>query len=542
MLKIFFSFIFILLSFTNSFSQLRPDSYSLQGNENYLSKISSSNEINSQNPASNSISDIITIGDTVWLGTSRGVSVSFDRGETWTNFYGNEAFGTMGISAIGYDKHTGTFWAAKVYFTPLGDEEVQTGGGLVYTSDNGTNWTTIPHPLDNRGDTVIAYGINDGINLPLVYALDIIVPQQNVIYDIAFSPGTIWITSWAGGLRKAYIDSIKLNPNYKWERVLLPSDALDQISPEDTIKFELEPRVYNNHLGFSVETIGDSILYVGTAGGINKSTDGGISWRKFNHTNQENSIGGNWVIGLDFNQTTQTLWAVNWRAEGETEFNGVASTSDGGENWQTFLKEEKVYNFGFKLDDVIAPSDNGPFRTRDQGNTWILPNNIIDESSGVSLTATGFFSAASEGDDIWLGSDDGLVRLSEDTGSFWNGEWKIYFASQPLSSAVETYAYPNPFSPRQEILKIKYSTGGENKKVTIRIFDFSMNIVRTVIQNADRSGLIHAVDNFNLETNGVIDRWDGTDENGKIVPNGVYFYRIDFDNDDPVFGKIIVLQ
>jgi hypothetical protein len=58
-----------------------------------------------------------------------------------------------------------------------------------------------------------------------------------------------------------------------------------------------------------------------------------------------------------------------------------------------------------------------------------------------------------------------------------------------------------------------------------------MNVVRTVIQNADR---IKTVDDSP-------DRWDVKDENCGVVPNVVYFYR-DFDNENPVFGKIIVLQ
>jgi hypothetical protein len=77
-------------------AQLKPESFNLTGDENYLSKISSSN------PVSNSILDIITIGDTVWLGTSRGVSVSFDRGENWTNFYGTSPFGEDNVSAWHY--------------------------------------------------------------------------------------------------------------------------------------------------------------------------------------------------------------------------------------------------------------------------------------------------------------------------------------------------------------------------------------------------------------------------------------------------------
>jgi hypothetical protein len=523
---------------SKSYSQTRPDSYKISGNSELLKQFA-------ENPASNSISDIITLGDTIiWVGTSRGVSLSTDRGETWTNFSDHPAFESRGISAIRYDYNTSTFWAAKVYNTEgPGGEDVQTGGGLTFTSDNGENWSTIPHPLDALNDTLIAYGINNGVNLPLIYALDVVVPQQNVIYDMAFTPGTVWITNWAGGLRQARIDSLILNPNYRWKRVLLPSDSLSQISPEDTIRYELEPRIHNNHLGFSVETIGDSTLYVGTAGGINKSTNGGVSWRKFNHTNQENSIGGNWVIALDFDPLTQTLWAVTWRAEGQTEFYGIASTSDGGENWQTYLKDEKAYNFGFKSDDIMAPSDNGVFRTSNQGITWILPNSIVDKRTNLPFLSNKFYSAASQGNYIWLGSDDGLLRLDEDVATMWEGDWKIFLASQSLKSRNETYAFPNPFSPKlDQYIDIKYSTGGRSASVTIRIFDFDMNYISTVVQNSPRGNPTHEVDNFNIETNGVIDTWDGRDENGNIVPNGVYFYRVEVEDDEPVYGKILILQ
>ena len=86
-----------LLLFTtgNLLAQITPDGYHLTEERKSTSKI------NNSNPLSNSILDIIAIGDTVWLGTSRGVSVSFDRGENWTNLFGTNLFGDDNISAIG---------------------------------------------------------------------------------------------------------------------------------------------------------------------------------------------------------------------------------------------------------------------------------------------------------------------------------------------------------------------------------------------------------------------------------------------------------
>ncbi len=521
MLKIILIVTLISVLLTNSYSQLKPESFYISGNENYFAKILSSN------PKSNSILDIITIGDTVWLGTSRGVSVSFDRGENWDNFYGTTSFGTDNVSAIGYYK--GTLWAATAKTVEgVAGEDVAAGTGLKYTTDNGLTWNVIPQPVDNNNDTVEVYGIN---NIP---ALPVTVPEQNLSFDIAFTPGTIWITSFAGGLRKS------TDMGQSWQRVVLPPDDLDSINPDSTLDFCLSPAAGSfcgegnlNHRAFSVISTDDSTLYVGTADGINKTSNANDefpSWVKFNHQNQQVSISGNFITALGYNHSTGTIWASTWRAEGQTEFYGISSSTNSGSSWYTFLKDERTHNFGFKNSDVIVLTDNGAFRSSNQGSSWILPNNIVDEESGVALITPVFYSAASEGNTVWLGSDDGLARLIET--SFWNGTWKIYFASEPLRTDRETYAYPNPFSPRQEQLKIKYSTGGKASSVTIRIFDFGMNYIRTIIQNAPRTKTIEGVPDF----------WNGRDDNGNLVPNGVYLYRVDVDSEEPLFGKIIVMQ
>jgi len=166
MSKVFLKLILIIVLFVDSFAQLLPESYNLPNDNNYINKISASN------PVSNSILDIITTGDTVWLGTSRGVSVSFDRGVSWNNFYNTTAFGTDNVSAIGYFE--GTLWAATAKTVEgVAGEDVAAGTGLKYTTDNGLTWNSIPQPVDNENDTVEVYGIN---NIP---ALPVTVPEEN---------------------------------------------------------------------------------------------------------------------------------------------------------------------------------------------------------------------------------------------------------------------------------------------------------------------------------------------------------------------------
>lgn len=506
------------------FSQTQPSSYKLL-NEKGLEKITSTG-----NPLSNSVSDIIARGDTIWLGTSNGVSLSTDNGETWTNFYNDNVFGTESVPAIAYDKYHNIVWASTAHSKDVSGSTLPEGSGLRYTSDNGNTWHSVSQPLDDPGDSAIVYGINDGVQLPKVRALPVTVAIQNLIYDIDFTPDAIWIASFAGGLRKS------TDLGQTWQRVLLPSDSVNSISPTDTIHFALSPSTGNfgigwlNHRVFSVTVKDDTTIYVGTANGINKSTDGGISWQKFNHFNETNAISGNFVVAVGYNQSNHTIWGATWKAESYTEYYGVSFSTDEGENWQVVLPHEQVHNFGFKGNQPMAASDNGVFRSSDDGMTWLLPGAIVDEKTNAVLKATAFYAAAASGNFVWVGSEQGIARL-EETGLMWDGNWKVYIAAPATN---EVYAFPNPFNPRvDEKITFKYDTNNKSENVTIRIFDFGMNYLRTVIQNAPRKL---------ADSDPPYDNWDGKDDGGNYVVNGVYFYRVDVGSNDPLFGKIIVIK
>ena len=91
-----------------------------------------------------------------------------------------------------------------------------------------------------------------------------------------------------------------------------------------------------------------------------------------------------------------------------------------------------------------------------------------------------------------------------------------------------------PGAGQLQVARIHYgkstqSTGTRN--VTVDIFDFNMNRVRTLIHNAARS-----------TTSEYDEVWDGRCDNGTQASNGVYFYRVKIDDNDPLYGKILLLQ
>jgi hypothetical protein len=58
-----------------------------------------------------------------------------------------------------------------------------------------------------------------------------------------------------------------------------------------------------------------------------------------------------------------------------------------------------------------------------------------------------------------------------------------------------------------------------------------MNLVNTPLQNVQRES--------NREHDEI---WNGKKQDGSFVTNGVYFYQLVVDNDEPRWGKILVIQ
>lgn len=487
----------------------------------------------SKTPISNFITDILLNGDTVWFATGNGLMRTVDNFNSFQYFTGLDPFGEDDIA--GFNLNGKMIVASTAVSQEISGESVPVGTGIKISTDYGLNWSAYPQPIDGRGDSSITYGSN------VLYALPVVVPQQNLSYDIAItrtqndpSNYTIWICSFAGGLRKT------TDYGVTWSRVLLPPDDLDSININVSgYNFGLNPRDNLNQRVFSITAVNDSTLYAGTAGGINKTSSWGINWRKYSFRNTDslatgNGVAGNFVVNLDVQRFNgkEIIWGATRRAEGGGEYDALSYTSNGGTNWFSTLDDIKPNGMAFKDSIIYGFTDAGLWRSLFGVFNWAKPGIIYDERTKDQLRTNLFYAGNHIGDTLYFGSADGLLQTIE-YGQPWIGKWNIFREISPidLSSELKTYAAPNPFSPDDEITRIFYKSGKPSAKITIKIFDFGMNPVRTVIQNATRSG-----------ADELFTAWDGRNDNGAQVANGVYFYRVEFDDDDPVWGKVLLLQ
>ncbi len=499
----------------------------------------------------NNITNLGVSGESIWIGPY--LNVSRDGGQTWqaANVESFEGFTNSVYSISVKDPF---IWVGVGHqYTSTADDNnsqiINEPRGLLFSSDGGNSWLlrTIDPPsdsdpvttglIDNPNDTLIAYGSAMLSTLP-VTVLPLSPPWD---IDQDSDSGTVWVAGQLAGIRRSR------DLGLTWERIILPPDTTSYLAPELGYDFPFfvqpvgipEPLFQGyNFQAFSVLVDLDGVVWVGTAGGLNRSGDGGVRW---NHYTSEDGLLGNWVISIeqqDRGSLPPAIWTTNWPAVGRNQRYGVSVTRDGGQTFQTALHGEQCYDFAFDGPRIYIACARGLYRSTDDGVTFFVQNNFIDQTNPSRSAREGasVYSVATTNNAVWVGSQDGLFK-SMDQGK----SWEIFRTEIPLDPSdlpsiipadrvppVSTYAYPNPFSPSSDrLIRIRYDLEGA-QAVTLRIYDYGMNLVRekTAISGGNGSNEIS---------------WNGTDNRGLRLANGPYFYAIHAE-DDLFWGKILIIE
>jgi hypothetical protein len=84
-------------------------------------------------------------------------------------------------------------------------------------------------------------------------------------------------------------------------------------------------------------------------------------------------------------------------------------------------------------------------------------------------------------------------------------------------------SYPNPFNP---LCTIRFELP-EASRVTLRVFDVSGATVRTIVDGWRESGVYRVT-------------WDGTGNDGRELPSGVYFYTLKADKFEATYKMVLL--
>jgi len=452
----------------------------------------------------NAMVDMVTKNYMLFAGSGYGLNRTYDGGSSWTAFTSKDFGGKNGVTAITFMDDS-TLWISTAFDTTIADlGNLDAGGGLSYTSDLGKTWTHLPQPVDRVDET--DYRPTTTI-------------VQNVTFDIAVQDSIVWITSWGGGLRRS------ADMGQTWEVITTDGRPFDASSATNT--------GWRNHVAFSV-MVENGNIWVGTADGISKSGDGGETWRRFNHQNQQLSISGNFVVALAYQPYTNTIWAATIEADTDSsEFRAVSKSENGGETWETILEGTFTHNFAFDDSVVYAATDVGMYVSNDGGENWYMLPVIRDYITGEEINGKEYFSVAvsDEGafNRLWAGNESGLGSTIDNGNT-----WRVHrsFTSTLGEDTPAAYAYPNPFSPsRHGYIRFQYdiTRAGE---VIVDIYDFAIDHVATI-----REYESSPIDG----TNDRSARWNGKNDAGITVATGVYFFRINVEG-KITWGKLVVIN
>lgn len=478
----------------------------------------------------NSVSNMAALGDTLWIGP--GLNRTVGNNQQWYFPEGAEKITSDKGRVFSLALAPDTIWVGLGYNAQTGSGSVQSGLGYHYSTNGGDTWNYVENPNEEADDTSFVYGGATYAKLPVT------AQEQSPPFDMALKSNTIFSANWALGLVRSR------DFGQSWQRIILPPQQADSLVPEKEYTFtadganRYDPRYDQNLLGFSVLIDNRGTVWCGTAGGLNISQNAltaptdSIRWQHIQFDGSNNGLLGNWIITLKQQPATGDIWMTNWAAGlGENEGFGIVRTADSGQTFDRYLQGKRINDIDFKDGIIWAAGDNGLFKSSDNGNNWTRLPRLESPNTFIKESATYYSIAATTGR-LWVGTSDGLASTPD------NGQhWQITRVNFPLNGKnhyqqdappVDAYAYPNPFSPRRhDVVRIKYEVQKAGN-VTIRLFDFGMNLIRKLDSGTYSAGTYEAV-------------WDGRDWQGHQVANGPVFYQIDTPG-NTIRGKILVID
>jgi hypothetical protein len=350
-------------------------------------------------------------------------------------------------------------------------------GGLLYSSDDGTNWTSLGlRDMDIRemavaknGSLLVTgpgvYRSTDAGTTWSISSSGITVSRTRAI--AVNSSGTLFVASYLGGVFKS------TNNGSTWA-------AINSGMP-DYDDFDLQVKEPN-------------LLFLGTGtSGVYRSTDEGSTWVQTASGMSYLNISS---LALSANGT---LYAGTW------DQSTVYKSTNNGTTWASAsagLTGGSVSGLAASGDILYGCTADGVFRSTNEGTSWSLVDNTYDRTVIQKLAVT------QDGHLIATGAN-GAILISRDIIT---GTGIAFGKTQPLTFRV-LQNYPNPFNPATN-LPYDLPTRG---RVSVIVYDVQGREVRTLIDQEQEAGM-HSV------------QWEGTNDRNQHIASGTYYAKVIFND------------
>ena len=201
--------------------------------------------------------------------------------------------------------------------------------------------------------------------------------------------------------------------------------------------------------------------------------------------------------------------------------------------------------------ETIVVSESGTFSlTVTDGPCVVSDDIVITIADPVTVTIRQDFTTCREFEEVFVATTD------DNTSTF---EWFIEGIPQEETSGTFTFTFPAGTSSGQDVTVLVTNSQGCTGTATtvVSFFEIDNCVITQGISPETTPGMndfldleflaartgIERVQIFNrlgtlvFEQQNYINEWNGQSDNGDELPTATYFYVIDLDGDDPVYGN-----
>ncbi|PWB75445.1 hypothetical protein C3F09_02305 [candidate division GN15 bacterium] len=528
-------------------------------------------------PSSGVVREFASVRNRIYLGADSGLYVSTDSGSTWSHIWVDSSNVTSAnrrnivnsVFPLGDTLWVGTDSGLVVlHLNATG--VIDSSAYHVFAESDSTGSRVIRVRARSHGDTTAVWTVNraaTGSGVPMIgrwYSKDAAFWQtyqvSQITNDIGFIGDTVLFLQ-KYGVRMTRDTASPADPSVYF----VVADSTD-----NTVVISDNSATSTHDSVFCMTLTGDTLV-LGTGGGIAVSANRGKSFKVVRA--QLNSALPDVVVNYTYLNTLNTtpgegstagmtgdfvpalavqyvpgsparIYAscrrVDYGADGISWGRVILDTVNNVEihryRWDPIYTEGFAWNFeNLGQDTLLLPTDQSLLVMAHPGSATLQTTDtlVFKSKRGQDLLfgGTPVYSVRADGDLIWVGTDDGIVRIGRDS----LGSARLFIVTDP---ADEIYAFPTPFSPqRGQNVRFHFRVDAA-AYVTLEVYDFAMNLVSRPIDNIYyAAGIYPPGDPLDSER----PYWDGRNGRGDLVAVGVYYFKVTYSTGQVKWGKLAVM-